>query len=49
MRTFILCIHKQLLMLTQNIITFIPIVFMTVITDQIKTSVDKHMLATLNY
>ena len=42
--TRLLYIHKQLV--TQK---FIPIVFVTVITNQIKVSGDKHMLATLKY
>ena len=36
-------------MLTQNIIYLIPIIFVTIITDQIKAFGDKNVLATLNY
>ena len=35
-------------MLTQRHYYLIPIVFVTVITDQVKASGDKHVLATLN-
>ena len=37
------------LMLTQNLYYLIPIVFVTTISNQIKASGNKHVLATLNY
>ena len=37
------------LMLTQKHYYIIPIIFVTIITNQIKVSSDKHVLATLNF
>ena len=50
-RVRLLCLYASnlRLMLTQNLYYLIPIVFVTTISDEIKESGDKHMLATLNY
>ena len=50
-RVCLLCLYASDLrvMLTQNLYYLIPIVFVTTISNQIKESGDKHVLATLNY
>ena len=50
-RVCLLCLYASdlRLMLTQNFYYLIAIVFVITISDQLKASGDKHVLATLNY